>query len=327
MVVRWGFLGAGWIASRALAPAMHAADGAVLQAVAARSAERAGGLRPAGRVHASYDALLADDEVDAVYISLTNEVHASWSIAAMRAGKHVLCEKPLAMNADEVDAMVAVSQETGRLLVEASWYRWHPRVRRTQELLAAGHIGAVRHVSAGFTFAGRLDGNYRLDPARGGGALYDVGCYAVSAAMWAFGWAPVREVAARQEIGPSGVDLVTEAVVTFDAGDAQLRAGISEPPRQWLVISGERGELELRDGSYTSWRDDETLLLVSDGVTTEPERFPPVDAYRLMVEETSRAVAGADGWVVPLPESRATAAVLDAAFASARAGGVAVRPT
>jgi D-xylose 1-dehydrogenase (NADP+, D-xylono-1,5-lactone-forming) len=319
-VIRWGFLGAGWIASKALAPAVHDADGAALQAVAARDVDRARALGPAGAAYGSYDDLLADDSVDAVYISLTNDVHARWSIAAMQAGKHVLCEKPLAMNTAEVREMAAVSGATGRLLVEASWYRWHPRVRLAQEVLRAGRIGAVRHVSAGFTFAGQLAGNYRLDVDRGGGALYDVGCYAVSAALWAFDDVATR-VSARQQIGPTGVDLATEAVLEFPAGDADVRAGVSEPPRQWLVITGEAGELEFRDAAYTSWVHDDTVLAVSDGHTTEPIAVPAENAYRVMVEEVSSVIAGGNGWVVPLADSLSTAAVLDAAFVSSRADG------
>ena len=319
-MIRWGFLGAGWIATKALAPAVSEASGAVLQAVAARDVERARALGPASAAYGSYDDLLADDSVDAVYISLTNDVHAEWSIAAMRAGKHVLCEKPLAMTAAEVQAMSAVAAETGQLLVEASWYRWHPRVRLAQEVLRSDRIGAVVHVSAGFTFDGRLAGNYRLEVERGGGALYDVGCYAVSAALWAFG-DTATTVSARQQLGPTGVDLVTEAVLEFAGGDAEVRAGISEPPRQWLVIAGERGEIELRDTAYTSWVRDDTLLLVSDGRTTHRTTVPAANAYRLMVEEVSSVVAGEGGWVLPLSESLATAAVLDAAFASGRAGG------
>ena len=325
MTVRWGFLGAGWIANRALAPAVHAADGAVLEAAASRELGRAARLGERVRLLPSYDALLEDPDVDAVYISLTNEVHAHWAIAALRAGKHVLCEKPLAMSAAEVDDTRAAAERHDRLLVEASWYRWHPRVRAAEHLVRDGAIGRVRHVSAGFTFAGELEGNYRLDPARGGGALYDVGCYAVSAALWAFGGAPVREVAARQQVGPTGVDLVTEAVLTFDDGDAEIRAGISEPPTQWLVITGEGGEIELRDAPFTSWANDETELLVSDGSGTERSRFPGVDAYRVMVEEVSSVIDGGAGWVVPLSESRATAVVLDACFASAKIDGEAVR--
>jgi len=323
-MIRWGFLGAGWIATRALAPAVAAADGAVLQAVAARDPERAARLGPAGATYPSYDELLADDTVDAVYISLTNDVHARWSIAALRAGKHVLCEKPLGMTAAEVRAMTKVAAESGRLLVEASWYRWHPRVRLAQDELRAGRIGPVRHVAAGFTFAGQLDGNYRLEEARGGGALYDVGCYAISAALWAFSGSPPRAVAARQQLGATGVDLATEAVIDFDEGTAEIRAGISEPARQWLVITGDGGEIELRDASYTSWRDDATELLVSDGATTQHLPVPAVDPYRVMVEEMSSVIAGGPGWLLPLSESLATATVIDAAFASARTGGAPV---
>ena len=325
MTVRWGFLGAGWIATRALAPAVHAADGAVLEAAAARDLGRAARLGERVRLLPSYEALIEDPDVDAVYISLTNDVHARWAIAALSAGKHVLCEKPLAMSAAEVDTMIAAAEKHDRLLVEASWYRWHPRVREARRLVDDGAIGRVRHVSAGFTFAGDLEGNYRLDPTRGGGALYDVGCYAVSAAQWAFGGAPVREVVARQQRGPTEVDLVTEAVLTFEDGDAEIRAGISEPPTQWLVIAGDGGEVQLRDAPFTSWTTDDTELLVSDGKGTERVSFPGVDAYRLMVEDVSSVIGGGPGWVLPLSESRATAVVLDACFASAKIDGEPVR--
>jgi len=269
-------------------------------------------------VYDDYAALLADPDVDAVYVSLTNEVHARWSTAALAAGKHVLCEKPLAMTAAEVDAMAAAAAAAGRLLVEASWYRWHPRVRLAASLLRDGAIGAVRHVAAGFTFDGQLDGNYRLDPARGGGALYDVGCYAVSAALWAFGGAPVRDVVARRRMGPTGVDLAAEAVLSFDAGDAEIRAGIDEPPKQWLVITGDGGEIELPGAAYTSWVADETVLLLSDGTGTRRIPVAAADAYQVMVEEMSSVIGGGAGWVLPLAESRATAAVLDACFAQPR---------
>jgi predicted dehydrogenase len=122
-----------------------------------------------------------------------------------------------------------------------------------------------------------------------------------------------------QGIGPTGVDLCTDVLLSFDAGDAEIHVAIDEPERQWLVVTGENGEIELRGSSYTAWVDDETMLLVSDGSGTRRVSVPPVDAYRLMVEEMSSVVAGGSGWVLPLAESRATAAVLDACFASARA--------
>jgi len=318
VTVRWGFLGAGGIATTALAPAVHAASGAVLQAVAARDLARASALGPAS-AYDDYAALLADEDVDAVYISLSNEAHLPWSVAAMQAGKAVLCEKPLALTAAEVDVLAAVSAETGQLLVEASWYRWHPRIRLAQQRLS--EIGPVRHVTAGFTFDGSLDGNYRLDPSRGGGALYDVGCYAVSACLWAVSEGLPSVVSARSSYGPTGVDLVTEAVLEWASGaEAEVQAGIRGRDGQWLVLTGERGEIELRDAPYTSWKDDDTELWVSDGRDTERVPVPATDAYRVMVEEVSSVLSGGPGWVLPLAESRQTAAVLDAIRASAASG-------
>ena len=320
--MRWGFLGAGGIARNALAPAVAAAPGAVLHAVGARDVERARALGPQ-RACASYEEVLADDEVDAVYVALHNDAHLPWTLAALRAGKHVLCEKPLGLSAAEVDEMAAAAGD--RLLVEASWYRWHPRVRLAQSRLA--EIGAVRHVAAGFSFDADLTGNYRLDPERGGGALYDVGCYAVSACLWAVGQGLPQDVVARSELGPTGVDLDTRAVLSWDGAEAEVHAGIAADRGQWLVITGERGELELRGRSaFTAWKDETTELWVSDGTATERVPVPATDAYAVMVEEVSSAVRGGPGWVLPLAESRQTAAVLDAAFASAARDGEPVAP-
>lgn len=314
--VRWGFLGAGMIAGLALGPAVHAASGAVLHAAAARDVERARALGPQV-AYDGYAAVLADPDVEAVYISLTNEQHLPWTLAALQAGKAVLCEKPLGLTAAEVDEMAAAAGDL--LVVEASWYRWHPRVRLAQQRLA--EIGTVRHVAAGFRFDGRLDGNYRLEVERGGGALYDVGCYAVSACLWAAQRGLPEDVVARSELGPTGVDHDTRAVLRWSDGtEAEVHAGMTGGDGQWLVITGDDGEIELRDHPYTSWKDDQTELWVSDGRGTERVPVPPTDAYRVMVEEVSSVLRGGPGWVLPLAESRQTAAVLDAARASAAEG-------
>ncbi len=321
--VRWGFLGAGMIAG-VLARAVRAADGAELYAAAARDLERARKLEPE-RAYDDYAALLADEQVEAVYISLSNEAHLPWTLAALRAGKAVLCEKPLGLTAAEVDEMSDVAAQAGRLVVEASWYRWHPRVRLAQQRLA--EIGPVQHVAAGFRFDGSLEGNFRLEPERGGGAMYDVGCYAVSACLWAMNRGLPAAVAARSTYGPTGVDLATEAILSWDdpAADAQVRAGISgDGEGQHLVLTGSSGEIELHDAPYTSWVDDDTELWISDGSGTERIPVPAVDAYEVMVREVSSVLRGGPGWVAPLQESRDVAAVLDAARASAAAGGAAV---
>jgi predicted dehydrogenase len=319
--VRWGFLGAGSIARTALGPAVAAAPNAVLHAAAARDPARAAALGPV-RSYGDYAELLADDDVEAVYVALHNDAHLPWTLAALEAGKHVLCEKPLGLDAGEVDRMAAAAGD--RLVVEASWYRWHPRVRLAQARLP--ELGAVQHVAAGFTSANELEG-YRLDPAHGGGALYDVGCYAVSACLWAVGQGRPADVVASVERGESGVDLDSRAILRWDTGvEAEVHASLSRDLGQWLVITGERGELELRGEAFTAWKA-ASELWVSDGTGTERVPVPAADAYAVMVEEVSSVLRGGPGWVLPLAESRSTAAVLDAAFASADAAGapVAVR--
>ena len=155
----------------------------------------------------------------------------------------MLCEKPLGLDPAEVRSMTAAAEAAGLHLVEASWYRWHPRVRLAQRLIADGAIGTVRHVTSVFTFDGVAAGNYRLNPDKGGGAVYDIGHYALSGATWAFGGLPY-EVVAQQDIGPTGVDLTTDAVLSYDDGDAEIHVSIAETGHQSLVITGDDGEIE-----------------------------------------------------------------------------------
>src|SRR4051812_46961218 len=311
LVVRWGFLGAGVLATNVMGPAVHAAEGAELTVVGARDVDRATALRPTAGAFSSYEQVLADPDVDAVYIALANDAHCPWTIAALEAGKHVLCEKPLGLDVGEVDAMAAAAQRADRLLVEALFYRWHPQIRKAVELLAAGRVGTVRHVDAGFSFTGVAEGNYRLDPAKGGGVLYDLGCYPISAALWAFGGAPV-EVQTSVLRGATGVDVTADLRLTFDDGEAALHVSMDEPDRQWLTITGDQGVLEVVDRPFSAWFGADSELRVSPDVV----RVPATDPYRLMVEQVAAAIQGEPAYVVPLDESRRIAAVIDAAFAS-----------
>lgn len=311
-VTRWGFLGAGFIATRALAPAVHAADGARLHAVASRDRSRAEGLEPV-RVHATYQDLIDDDEVDAVYIALTNDQHRPWTLEALAAGKDVLCEKPLGLSASEVQTMVGAAADARRLLVEAAWYRWHPRTRRAEALLSQGAIGDVTEVEAAFTFGGVPPGDYRLDPARGGGAWYDVGCYTVNAATWSLPGAVIEAVDGHARFGLMGVDLGVHATVTTPSGAiVRLTAGIDDPPRQELWWVGTGGALAF-DGAdaFTSWHRPTRLYVRCDADLTT-EEFEAVDPYRLMVESFGRRRAGDTGaWLPPADESLRTARTMD----------------
>jgi D-xylose 1-dehydrogenase (NADP+, D-xylono-1,5-lactone-forming) len=304
--VRWGFLGAGFVASRALAPAVHRADNAVLEVVAARDTARAAQLEPA-RAMDSYAAVCAADDVDAVYLSLPNNDHLPWVLAALEARKHVLCEKPLGLDAAQVAQMTAAAQRSGTLLVEAAWNRWHPRTRRFASLLDS--VTDQVEVSAWFTFPGVPSENYRLDPARGGGALLDVGCYAIAAALIALG-DDVTVPAAQQRVGPTGVDLTTTATLVSGRGSAQIIGSFERPESQGCTTSTPDLVLDLPYPAFTSWRESATLRIVESGVE-RVETFAACDAYQLMVEAVSARILGEESWVLPLTTSLAVARTVD----------------
>jgi len=316
--IRWGLLGAGWIARRAIAPAIHSADEATLMCVAARDAARARALTPSGHAYSDYSAVVSDPDVDAVYIALSNDGHLPWAIAALEAGKAVLCEKPLGSTAAEAREMRAAADRTGGLLVEATWNLWHPRTARAAALLASDTIGALRGYSASFVFEGVADGNYRLDPDRGGGALLDVGCYPLTGAAWATG-GPFESV---EEVdllwSDTGVDLTAGARVTMGGIPVQIRGSFREPDHQSLVLEGDHGQIEMTgNDAFVSWLQPSALrVLDRDGERVE--HFAPVDPYRLMIENVSRAVLGRDAWLPDPRWSIIVAEAMDAILAAGR---------
>jgi xylose dehydrogenase (NAD/NADP) len=325
--VGFGFIGAGGIAQRALGPAVHAAPGAHLQAVASRDQARAQGLGPAGKTYGSYEELLEDPSVDVVYIALNNDFHKPWTLAALAAGKHVLCEKPLGLDPGEVAEMTAAATAAGRLLVEAFWYRWHPRTRRLEELVAQGALGPLHSFEAAFSFEGPREGDlathYRLDPARGGGALYDVGCYTLSAAHAVLGpWLTLED--ATEETGPTGVDLATHAQLRAPSGAlADVRCGIAVPDSQVLRVSGEAASLEFSYPTFMAWHTPASLTITTPDGAVRVEEFAPVDPYALMVEAVAARVRGESAFLVDLEHTAQIAASIAAIRARLRgpAGG------
>jgi predicted dehydrogenase len=287
----------------------------VLQAVGARDATRAAALEPEGAV-GTYSEICARDDVDAVYVSLPNNDHLHWVQVALEAGKHVLCEKPLGMNAAEVAVMRAAADQSGRLLVEAAWNRWHPRTRRLDELVAP--ITGQREVRAWFTFPGVPADNYRLDAARGGGALLDVGCYAVAASLAALGAGAVDVSGVERHLGPTGVDLTTSAILTHPNGSATITASFERPEAQGLIIETPGLTVEFGGQAFTTWREPCTLRVVQDGDARD-EQFAACDPYQLMIEAVSARIRGEVAWVLPLDTSMAVAATLDAIAANSPA--------
>jgi len=298
--IRWGLIGAGWIANKAIAPAIHAASGAIVQAVASRDPERSRALNPV-TVHESYQALINDPLVDAVYISLPNHLHCQWSVAALNAGKHVLCEKPIAIDSSEVELMVKAARENDRLLVEAVWSRWHPRMARMADYVRAGNIGEIISIDSSFTFPAEIDGNYRNSPAMGGGALFDVGVYQLHAIAALVGVSAQIEIQSCDvTVGATGIDLTSKWQMSI-AGSITARglASFEMPENQSLIVCGEKGSVELIGREvFTSWHTPSQLRL-GEAV----EEFEAVDAYQLMIENFDRKVQGKESWVLPLETS------------------------
>jgi predicted dehydrogenase len=227
-LLRWGLLGTARI-NRSLIPPLRASARNELAAVASRDAARARAYADEWGIphsHGSYEALLADPGVDVVYISLPNHLHAEWAIRAAEAGKHVLCEKPLALRVDEVDAMTAAAESAGVLVAEGFMYRHHPRTMEVKALIDDGAIGELHFVRGAFTFPLTRPGNPRWIPEMGGGSLWDVGCYPLSFARYVVGAEPL-DVYGRQVEGPTGVDMTFAAQLTFPGNVlAQFDSGL-----------------------------------------------------------------------------------------------------
>ena len=309
MTVRWGFIGAGYVASKAMAPAVHETSNASLYAVASRDQERSATLEPQV-VHRSYQDLIDDPLVDAVYISLTNAQHKEWVLAALNAGKHVLCEKPLAMNASEVGTMLDAATRNNRLVVEAVWTRWQPRMQRMAQIVKSGELGEVIGISSAFTFQGDLTNNYRLDPSLGGGALLDVGVY--QAHLWLM--LLNEEVSFSVEsvertMGATGVDLTTRAQLQLNNSvAAQLLASFDMPAQQRIEVTGTTATMRTGEGeAFTLWKQPSTLL-IGEAV----EHFEADDAFALMVQDVSAAIQTEDAALFPSASSLRAAEITDA---------------
>jgi len=252
---------------------------------------------------------LADDRVDAVYISLSNSQHLEWVTKSLEAGKHVLCEKPLGLNAKETEAMFATASRSGQLLVEAVWGRWHPRFSRMVEVVASGAIGNIEHIETAFTFTSEMTDNYRLNPLMGGGALLDVGCYQAHA------WVALTDGATDVEIdelsrtvGPTGVDLTTAVSVRINSSiTAHAVSSFALPSQQQFIVQGSSGSMHTGVGeSFTTWNE-ASALHINDVV----EEFAVTNAFVEMVENVSRVIEGEAGLFVPSADSIRVAYILD----------------
>lgn len=320
MTMRWGILGASKFAREFMGRAIHAAEGAELAALATSDPAKAAGFRAFASglsIHDSYDALLADPTIDAVYVPLPNHLHVEWTIKALEAGKHVLCEKPLALQADDFDAVIAAQKKAGKLAAEAFMIVHHPQFVRARELVQGGAIGRLRHVDAVFSYNNTGDTtNIRRDPARGGGGLPDIGVYTFGSARFVTGAEPVSVPYARIDYA-DGVDVFAQVAANFPDFTYSAVVSMQMFNRQEIVFHGETGVIRLGCPYNADVFDIATLTLENDSNSRHVQRWPGVNHYVLQVEAFGRAAAGTEDYACPLSFSRGTQEMMDMVYAAA----------
>jgi predicted dehydrogenase len=327
--IKWGVLGNAEIARVCVIPAIQKSRNGTVHGLATRSPKNARQTvaeHKINHVYDSYDGLLTDQDIDAVYIPLPNHLHHPWTLKALQAGKHVLCEKPLACDASEAQEMVNAAADGGLMLMEALMYRFHPRSQRIKETVAEGKIGPVCLVRSAFCY--KMDdellasgNNARLKPEMGGGALLDVGCYSVSVARWYMGTEPT-ELQAKAVYHPSGVDMHLVALLRFpENGLATLEASFISSMQQTYSVVGSEGAIELPHDAFIPWEKDAIFTVRGKDQEVGQKRVTPgADEYQHMVEHFADAVLRKTELTLPPEESIRNMQVLDGLAEAARTG-------
>ncbi|SLN22389.1 Gfo/Idh/MocA family protein [Pseudooctadecabacter jejudonensis] len=318
MVVNWGILGAGKFAREEMGPAIHAASGARLVALGTSSAEKAAPFQafaPDLVVHDTYDAVLADPAVDAVYVPLPNHLHIEWAMKALAAGKHVLVEKPVGLKAAEIDPLMARRDETGLQAAEAYMIAHHPQWHRVRHLLADGAIGTLAHVDGIFTYNNPDLTNVRYDAAKGGGSLPDIGVYTIGSTILATGQTPDQITHADIDM-LNGVDVRARVSVRFDGFTAHWVTAMNIHDSQWMSFVGSHGRIDVLAPFNAGKVGEAQIRIVQAGGGTRVERWPAVRQYVLQVEAFGAAMRGeaAFGWT--LEQAKTTQEVIDRIYAA-----------
>jgi predicted dehydrogenase len=324
--VRWGVLGAAKIAVEKVIPAMQRGRWSEVAGLASRDlarAERAARDLGVPKAYGSYEELLADPDIEAVYNPLPNHLHVPLSIMAAEAGKHVLCEKPVSLSVAEAKELLAARDRTGVRMQEAFMVRTHPQWLRTLELLRSGRVGELRAVNCVFSYFNRDASDIRNRPEMGGGALLDIGCYAVNLSRFAFGEEPRRVMGLVERDPEWNVDRLTSALLDFPSGHAAFTCSTQLAPYQRMQFFGTRGRVEV-EIPFNSPNDRPTRVLVSDGSGAaggvEVLELPPCDQYTIQGDLFSRAVREGGDVPLPLEDSIKNMAAIEAVFRSAESG-------
>jgi predicted dehydrogenase len=326
-LTRWGILSTARIAHKAIIPALKESPMAQVVAVASRDADKAQAFADElniPKAYQGYKTLLADQEIEAVYNPLPNHLHKEWTIQAAEAGKHILCEKPLALNTAEIEEMIAAAKANGVQLMEAFMYRYHPRILAAREMVRKGVIGKLRTIETAFTFKLTDKSDIRYQPDMGGGALMDVGCYCVNISRVMAGREPVA-VHARAHWASTGVDDQMAGVLDFGDGlIAHFDCAINQGDRQRCILAGTEGYLELPMTFNAGVV--ETLIHEERGeAPSRVQSFTAVNTYRLLAEDFMHTIAGSPP-TFPIEDALGNMRTLQALLASARQNGQPVMP-
>jgi predicted dehydrogenase len=306
-IVRWGILSTAHIGTEQVIPAIQAAAICEVVAIASRNLSRGQAIADRLEIpiaYGDYRALLAAEDIDAIYIPLPNHLHREWTIAAARAGKHVLCEKPLALNSSDAQEMVDVCATEGVKFMEAFMYRHHPAWLKVRELVSSGAIGELQSVQIRFAYYNDDPNNIRNQVEAGGGALMDIGCYAVNVSRMLFGNEPTRVQSSVRRDPDLGIDIVTSALLDFGDGQASFVVSTRIEDDQRVHVLGSSGRIEV-EIPFNAPPDRDTRLFLTQGgdPPVDPDTatitFPPVNQYTIQAELFARAVL--DDTPVPTP--------------------------
>ena len=325
--IRWGVLSTANIGLKKVLPAMQKGHFSLVTAIASRNVEKAreaAALLDIDTAYGSYEELLADPNIDAIYNPLPNSMHVPWTIKAAEAGKHVLCEKPLSLTVAEAETLLAVRARTGVKIGEAFMVDCHPQWIRLRELLAEGRIGELRSVLGFFSYYNVNPDNIRNKVDVGGGALMDIGCYMIHASRYAFRQEPTRVVASIDRDPQMNTDRLTSAILEFPGGQSIFTCSTQLVPYQCVQFFGSKGRIEIEIPVNTA-PDRPTRLFIDTGIDLFgggiiTETFPACDVYTLQGDAFSRAILDNTEVPVPLEDAIHNMAVIEAIFRSGKTG-------
>jgi predicted dehydrogenase len=325
--VRWGVLSTAQFALKKSIPGMQKGGLSEIRGIASRDlrkAEEAAHALGIPKAYGSYEELLSDPEIEAIYNPLPNHMHVPWSIKAAEAGKHVLCEKPLSMNVTEAQELLIVQEKTGVKIGEAFMVRTHPQWLRARELVQSGRIGPLRSITGFFSYFNRDPQNIRNIPEAGGGGLMDIGCYPITTSRFMFGEEPSRVIGLVERDPEMKTDRLASVILDFPSGQAIFTCSTQLVPYQRMHFMGTKGRIEI-EIPFNAPNDRSCRILIDDGgdifgKNIAMETLPPCDQYTIQGDLFSRAIREDIEVPIPLTDALKNMAVIDAVFRSAESG-------